>query len=294
MPYSMDAALPNTPDAPPRSEVLPTTTNGSTSNSNSQVTERTGNQQLNPKPDTKGYVSLKAGQIKEVIKKKQYRPNTLTYTNKKTGLCYDVRMRYHATVDEGDMHPEDPRRIYFIYRALVEDGLIDDEDDPMSSQLPPAPILVKFRAREVTKVEACLVHTEAHWKFIESTSSKSDLEVLETLAYFPIGMPLRELQESTRVGDSVYFNNESFFCGRLSCGGAIEACRHVVEGNLKNAMAVIRPPGHHAEPCHAMGFCLFNNVAVAAQVMLRNYPDKVKKILILDWWDLLLSPKHYR
>lgn len=174
MPYSMDAALPSAPDAPPRSEELPTATNGSTS----QVT---GNQQLNLKPDTKGYVSLKAGQIKEVIKKKQYRPNTLTYTNKKTGLCYDVRMRYHATVDEGDMHPEDPRRIYFIYRALVEDGLIDDEDDPMSTQLPPAPILVKFRAREVTKVDACLVHTEAHWKFIESTSSESDLEALEIL-----------------------------------------------------------------------------------------------------------------
>ena len=81
-------------------------------------------------------------------------------------------MRYHATVDEGDVHPEDPRRIYFIYKALAEDGLIDDEDDVMSEQLCVQPVLVKFRAREVTKAEVCLVHSEAHWKFIESTSSK--------------------------------------------------------------------------------------------------------------------------
>ena len=102
-------------------------------------------------------------------------------------------------------------------------------------------------------------------------------------SYLSIAMPLHELQENTQIGDSVYFNNESFFCGKLSCGGAIEACRHVLDGTLKNAIAVIRPPGHHAEPCNAMGFCLFNNVAVAAKVMLKHYPAKCKKILILDW-----------
>ncbi|RPB22571.1 hypothetical protein L211DRAFT_330458 [Terfezia boudieri ATCC MYA-4762] len=270
MPYSMDTVLPDAPNAPTNTE-RPPTSDGSNSHSargNNKLTERSGNVNQQSRSDAGGYVSLNAGQIKEVTKKKtQYKPNSLLYTSKKTGLCYDVRMRYHATVDEGDMHPEDPRRIYFIYKALAEDGLIDDEDDVMSEQLRVQPVLAKFRAREVTKAEACLVHSEAHWKFIESTSR----------------MPLRELQDHTRDGDSVYFNNESFFCGKLSCGGAIEACRHVVEGTLKNAIAVIRPPGHHAEPCNAMGFCLFNNVAVATKVMLKNYPEKVKKVLILDW-----------
>ncbi|KAI5800265.1 putative catalytic subunit of a class II histone deacetylase complex [Peziza echinospora] len=196
----------------------------------------------------------------------QFRQHSMAWdSSQRTGLCYDVRMRYHATVDEGDMHPEDPRRIYFIYRALAESGLVDDEDADSGPKS--ATILAKFKAREVKKEEACLVHSEGHWDFIESTAK----------------MSLQDLQEHTRQGDSVYFNNESFFCGKLSCGGAIEACRHVLDGTLKNAIAVIRPPGHHAEPCHAMGFCLFNNVAVATKVMLKNYPEICKKILILDW-----------
>lgn len=56
-----------------------------------------------------------------------------------------------------------------------------------------------------------------------------------------------------------------------------------MEGRVKNALAVVRPPGHHAEPDLAGGFCLFSNVAVAAQNILKNYPESVKKIMILDW-----------
>ena len=173
MPYRMDIDLPDAPNPPTSAEGPRTGPNESNSNSARGNNERSGNGNQQSKADAGGYVSLNAGQIKEITKKKkQYKPNTLLYTNKKTGLCYDVRMRYHATVDEGDMHPEDPRRIYFIYKALAEDGLIDDEDDVMSEQLRVQPVLAKFRAREVTKAEVCLVHSEAHWKFIESTSSK--------------------------------------------------------------------------------------------------------------------------
>lgn len=55
-----------------------------------------------------------------------------------------------------------------------------------------------------------------------------------------------------------------------------------MSGEVKNAIAVIRPPGHHAEPHKAMGFCLFNNVCVAARVVLNEYPE-CKRVLILDW-----------
>lgn len=98
-----------------------------------------------------------------------------------------------------------------------------------------------------------------------------------------VDLDLRTLQDLSREGDSVYFNAESFFCSKLSCGGAIETCEAVVDGSCKNAIAVIRPPGHHAEPHKAMGFCLFNNVCVAAKAVQKKYPDTFKKVLILDW-----------
>ena len=88
---------------------------------------------------------------------------------------------------------------------------------------------------------------------------------------------------------SLYFNNESYQCALLSCGGAIETCSAVMERVVKNAIAVIRPPGHHAEPCEAMGFCLFNNVAVATKVMQQKYGEDCKRVLILDWYGNVLT-----
>lgn len=63
--------------------------------------------------------------------------------------------------------------------------------------------------------------------------------------------------------DSIYFNDLTFASSILSAGGAIETCLAVAQRKVKNAIAVIRPPGHHAEHDEAMGFCLFNNVSVA-------------------------------
>jgi histone deacetylase 6 len=83
---------------------------------------------------------------------------------------------------------------------------------------------------------------------------------------------------------SLYFNNESYQCALLSCGGAIETCAAVMDRTVKNAIAVIRPPGHHAEPCQAMGFCLFNNVAIATKIMQQRYGDACQRVLIIDWY----------
>jgi len=57
----------------------------------------------------------------------------------------------------------------------------------------------------------------------------------------------------------------------------------VGSGKVKNAIAIVRPSGHHAEPHKAMGFCLFNNVCVATKAVQKKYPEKCKKVLILDW-----------
>ena len=84
--------------------------------------------------------------------------------------------------------------------------------------------------------------------------------------------------------DSIYFNKQTFKSALLSTGGAIETCRAVVGGQLRNAIAVIRPPGHHAECNRPMGFCLFDNVSIAAKVCQLDYPDKCRKVMIVDWY----------
>jgi acetoin utilization deacetylase AcuC-like enzyme len=73
----------------------------------------------------------------------------------------------------------------------------------------------------------------------------------------------------------------SYDTALLAVGGLLEACRAVMEGKIQNGFALIRPPGHHAEASQAMGFCLFNNVAVAADYLLKNFG--LERILIIDW-----------
>lgn len=87
-----------------------------------------------------------------------------------TGLCYDDRMRYHAEVastSENDLHPEDPRRIYYIFKELSEAGLVAD---PKKSRSLVAQPLVRIDAREATREECCLIHTDAHYEFVKGTA----------------------------------------------------------------------------------------------------------------------------
>ncbi|KAK9470821.1 uncharacterized protein V1510DRAFT_244261 [Dipodascopsis tothii] len=195
---------------------------------------------------------------------------SLPYTSHKTGLCYDMRMRYHAKLsasvyDYTDPHPEDPRRIYRVYKALAEAGLVDYNGSSATGKI--GDVMQYIPAREATKDEVTLVHNAAHWDFLERTTA----------------MTQDELMEETENGDSVYFNKESFFSAKLACGGVIDTTKAIVNGAVRNAFAVVRPPGHHAEPDKPAGFCMFGNVAVACKVLLEAYPDKVKKIMILDW-----------
>ncbi|KAL8944947.1 MAG: hypothetical protein Q9216_000108 [Gyalolechia sp. 2 TL-2023] len=185
-----------------------------------------------------------------------------------TGLCYDVRMRYHCELDPPkqrlDFHPEDPRRIYHIYRELCQAGLYRDPQFNVPIIDKP---LERIRARDATASEICLVHDARHYEFVARTAVMSD----------------DDLVHLERQYDSIYFNRLTFASALLSTGGAIETCKAVVSGKVKNAIAVIRPPGHHAECNRPMGFCLFDNVSVAAKVCQADYPETCRKVLILDW-----------
>jgi acetoin utilization deacetylase AcuC-like enzyme len=81
------------------------------------------------------------------------------------------------------------------------------------------------------------------------------------------------------LGDTVV-SPKSCEAATLAVGALIDAVNLVLDGKAKNAFALVRPPGHHAGPYYALGFCLFNNVAVAASYLLRR--RNLERVLILD------------
>jgi hypothetical protein len=97
------------------------------------------------------------------------------------------------------------------------------------------------------------------------------LDILESEVYYD-QLSLYVMQGTTRAA-------------LLSCGGVIEAALAVARNELKKTFAIVRPPGHHAEPDEHMGFCFFNNVAVAARVVQQT--TSLKRIMILDWYVVL-------
>ncbi|KAL2017287.1 hypothetical protein VTK56DRAFT_2356 [Thermocarpiscus australiensis] len=193
-----------------------------------------------------------------------------------TGCCYDDRMKLHANADFGPHphHPEDPSRIEHIMKTFKKAGLIftgSDAELIRVIQTEPTKYMWRIPAREATKEEICTVHHPRHYLWVEDLSRKSTHE-------------LRHLSKIMDQGrDSLYVGSMTYEASLISAGGAIETCKSVVAGVVKNAFAVIRPPGHHAEFDAPMGFCLFNNVPIAAKICQADYPDLCRKILILDW-----------
>jgi hypothetical protein len=89
----------------------------------------------------------------------------------RTGLCYDARMRMHATVDSNDIHPEDPRRIAVIYDALVQAGLVNRSGNADPNE--ETSFLYTIAARMAERDEITLNHTNDLYDFIKSTMCKS-------------------------------------------------------------------------------------------------------------------------
>ncbi|KAM1340469.1 hypothetical protein ACFX2H_038855 [Malus domestica] len=173
---------------------------------------------------------------------------------RRVGLLYDERMCKHSTPD-GDPHPENPNRIKAIWNKL------------QSAAIPQRCVVLE--AKEAEDKHMLSVHTKKHVDLIRNISSKQ--------------FNSRRNRIASKF-NSIYLNEGSSEAAYLAAGSAIEVAERVAKGELDSAMAIIRPPGHHAEQDEAMGFCLYNNVAVAASVLLNEKPELgINKILIVDW-----------
>lgn len=165
-----------------------------------------------------------------------------------TVLITDDRFLDHETPS---WHPETPERLRAIARVLGERGLLADAR------------LVHQAPRLATDDEIAAVHTREHIASIDAAAGSATA-----------GHP-EPLDPDTWVGP------DSAQVARLAAGAVLVGVDAVLRGEADNAFALIRPPGHHAEADTAMGFCLFNNIAIAARYAQRVYG--VQKVLICDF-----------
>ncbi|KAG8142818.1 putative Histone deacetylase protein [Naja naja] len=94
-------------------------------------------------------------------------------------------------------------------------------------------------------------------------------------------MEKEELQRVSAEYDAVYFHQTTYRCAKLAVGATLQLVDAVLSGKAHNGLTLIRPPGHHSQRSAANGFCIFNNVAIAAKYAQRKYG--LQRILIVDW-----------
>lgn len=167
---------------------------------------------------------------------------------KKTALITSPQFKQHLT---GPGHPERPARIDAVVEAVTDSPWFDSH----VARLDPKPAT---RAM----LESC--HTPAYLDIVErEVAALGDGEI-----------------RSLSTGDVVISSN-SRDVALLAAGAVCQAADAVIAGEIDNAFCAVRPPGHHARPAQGMGFCLYNNAAIAARhAQIKHGLDKV---LIVDW-----------
>jgi acetoin utilization deacetylase AcuC-like enzyme len=97
---------------------------------------------------------------------------------------------------------------------------------------------------------------------------------------------IQAIEEVCKEGSGIidhaptYVTQMSYQDALLAAGGVIACTRAVLNGDAKNGFAIVRPPGHHAEPDHSMGFCIFNNVAIGAREALAS---RMQRVMVIDY-----------
>ncbi|MCW5828942.1 MAG: histone deacetylase [Deltaproteobacteria bacterium] len=159
-----------------------------------------------------------------------------------TGIIRDDRFLAH---DMGAGHPESPDRLRDIHRELDRLNLM--------------PRLTHLEARPAGEADIVRIHDPALYHRVEFLSSRG----------------------GGGLDGDTYAAPETFEVARLATGGLLHLVEAIATGTVQNGIALVRPPGHHAEPSRAMGFCFFNNVAVAADHALRQ--TEWKRVAIVDY-----------
>ena len=162
------------------------------------------------------------------------------------GFATSTRFMDHQT---GPHHPERPARIEAIINAVKASGLWDSPD------------VKHLDFGPADERDLRLVHTDQHIERIRHICE--------------IGGGVLDFQGDTPVGA------DSFEIAKLSVGCLLRCCDAVMSGEVDRAFSAARPPGHHAEPDRAMGFCLFSNVAIAARYIQKNYG--IERVGIVDF-----------
>ncbi len=140
-------------------------------------------------------------------------------------------------------HPERPERLFAVHEAIAGRA---DRLSPLSP-------------RPAEDGELLLAHDRDHVALVTAAVRRAPAQ----------------------LDPDTYVSPESLAVARLAAGGAIDLARAVAGGRLRAGFAAVRPPGHHAEPRRPMGFCLFNNIAIAARALQRE--DRLDRVLIVDW-----------
>ncbi len=158
------------------------------------------------------------------------------------GICQDERFKRHRT---GPGHPECPARLDAVGAGLEDAGVLAH-----AAVIQPEPI-------DRGALEAR--HDPVYVRRFEQACQA--------------GQPVIDVPDCT-------ISRASFEIALLAAGGVVAAVGGILSGAYRRAFCAVRPPGHHAEPDRAMGFCMFNNVALAADAARRA---GIERVLILDW-----------
>ncbi|MEA3211053.1 MAG: hypothetical protein QOE70_4110 [Chthoniobacter sp.] len=160
-----------------------------------------------------------------------------------TALVADPVCRTH---DPGPGHPENPARFDAVLRALEVSGL--------------AAKMTRLEPRAIVRDDLLLVHAATYLALAEGE--------------------IRSGEEQLSTGDTS-LGQHSWEAALKAAGSALAAVDAVIEGRATNAFCIVRPPGHHASAAQGMGFCVLNNIALAARHAQRRHG--LKRVLIIDW-----------
>ena len=169
-----------------------------------------------------------------------------------TGFFFDEHFRLH---DMGEGHPECGVRLEAILERILETGLEH--------------ALVRPIVHPATEQDLLLAHSAKHIEYIKALHEALKLRLLNEPGAF------------AHIDPDTWMNANTWDACLYAVGAVLGATRAVLAGELTNAFCAVRPPGHHAERDTAMGFCFFNNVAIAVKYALEF--GGLKRVAVVDF-----------